>query len=54
MSKISDLDRTMIFNTINQNSDCFTEYEVDQIHEAALKLNEIHKALIARINNQLR
>ena len=54
MAKIYDLDRTMIFNTINQNSDCFTEYEIEQIHEAALKLHEIYKALIARINNQPR
>jgi hypothetical protein len=51
MAKISDLDRTMIFDTINQNSDRFTEYEVIQIHEVALKLYEIYKALIARIDN---
>lgn len=53
MAKISDLDRSMIFNTINQNSDCFTEYEAEQIHEAALKLHEIYEALIARIDIQL-
>ena len=51
MATISDTDRDMIFNTINQNSSLFTEYELTQIHEVALKLYEIHKALLARIDN---
>ena len=49
MAKISDTDRSMIFNTFNQNSNQFTENEIKQIHEMALKLNEIYNALIARI-----
>lgn len=52
MGRISDKDRTMIFNTINQNSSRFTEQELEQIHGIALKLYEIYKALIARIDNQ--
>jgi hypothetical protein len=51
MATISDVDRTMIFNTTNQNSNLFTEYEVIQIHEIALKLYEIYNALLARIDN---
>jgi hypothetical protein len=51
MAKIPDTDRDMIFNTINQCSSSFTENELNQIHEVALKLYEIHKALLARIDN---
>jgi hypothetical protein len=51
MAKIPDTDREMIFNTINQCSGPFTENELNQIHEAALKLHEIYKALLARIDN---
>jgi hypothetical protein len=51
MATISDVDRTMISNTINQNSNRFTAYELEQIHEIALKLYEIYKALIAREDN---
>ncbi len=41
----------MIFDTVNQMSNRFTDYELMQIHEIALKLQVIYKALIARINN---
>jgi hypothetical protein len=51
MPTISNTDRTMIFNAISQNSARFTEYELRQIHEIALKLYEIYKALVARIDN---
>lgn len=51
MARISDTDRTMIFNTINQNSNRFTEYELKQIHEIALNLYEIYKSLIARLDS---
>jgi len=51
MATISDIDRTMIFNAINQNSDRFKEYELKLIHKIALVLYEIHKALIAREDN---
>ncbi len=51
MSRIPDTDRTMISNTINQNSNRFTAVELEQIHEIALKLHEIYKALIAREDN---
>ena len=51
MGRISDTDRTMIFNTINQNSSRFTEHELEQIHGIALKLCEIYKALLVRIDN---
>jgi hypothetical protein len=51
MPTISDTDRGMIFNTINQISNRFTEYELEQIHQIALKLYEINKALIARLEN---
>ncbi len=51
MGKIPDVDRTLIFNTINQCSNRFTEYELNQIHEIALKLSEIYKSLIAREDN---
>jgi hypothetical protein len=51
MVRISDTDRTLIFNTINQTSAVFTEYEAEQIHEFAFKLHEIYKALLARIDN---
>ena len=51
MATIPDTDRDMIFNTINQCSSPFTENELKQIHEIALKLHEIYKALLARIDN---
>lgn len=51
MARISDTDRDMIFNTINQCSNSFSEYEIDQIHEIALKLYEIYKALLCRMDN---
>jgi hypothetical protein len=51
MATISDIDRSTIFNTINQMSNRFTEYEIKQIHEIALKLGEIYKALLARLDN---
>ena len=51
MSTIQDVDRTIVFNVINQNSNRFTEYELDQIHEIALKLYEIYQALISRDDN---
>jgi hypothetical protein len=53
MSRISDKDRAMIFNTINQNSSRFTESELEQIHEMALKLCAIYSALIDREDNLL-
>jgi hypothetical protein len=54
VATIPDTDRSMIFDTINQNSNCFAEYELKQIHEIALKLYEIYKALIARLDNARR
>ena len=54
MATIHDTDRTIIFNTINQNSNLFTEYELIQIHEIALKLYEIYNALLARVDNSRR
>jgi len=50
MAKIPDTDRDMIFNTINQCSSPFTENELNQIHEVALELHEIYKALLARMD----
>ena len=40
-----------MLNTVNQMSNRFTDYELMQIHEIALKLQEIYKSLIARIDN---
>jgi|GEM_PF-3769898 hypothetical protein len=51
MTRNLDSDRDMIFNTINQSSNLFTEHELEQIHEIALKLHEIYKALIARLDS---
>ena len=51
MANIPDTDRSMIFNTINQMSNRFTEYELQQIHEIVVRLEEIFNALIARIDN---
>jgi hypothetical protein len=51
MATIPNTDRTMIFNTINQSSNRFTEFELKQIHEIALRLFEIYKGLIAREEN---
>jgi hypothetical protein len=51
MERIPDKDRDMIFNTVNQSSKVFTENELQQIHEMALKLSEIYEALIARIEH---
>lgn len=51
MTTIPDTDRDMIFNTINQCSSPFTENELNQIHEIALKLHEIYKSILARIDN---
>lgn len=51
MAIISDIDRTMILNTINQNSNRFTDYESRLIHKIALLLHEMHIALIAREDN---
>lgn len=54
MARILDTDRNMVFNTINQNSNQFTENEINQIHEIALKLYAIYIALIVRIDNSQR
>lgn len=42
MARIPNIDRKLIFNTVNQDSHLFTKYEVKQIHEVAFKLYEIH------------
>ena len=49
MARIPDTDRSMMLNTVNQMSNRFTDYELMQIHEIALKLQEIYKSLIAHI-----
>ena len=51
MTRNLDTDREMIFSIINQSANLFTEDELEQIHEVALKLHEIYKALLARIDN---
>jgi hypothetical protein len=51
VARIPDTDRTLIFNTINQCSNRFTDHELKEIHEAAIKMEEIYKALIARLDN---
>lgn len=53
MATIPDTDRSIIFDAINLCSNRFTENELEQIHEIALKLLAIKKALWARIDNSL-
>lgn len=54
MARISDRDRSMIFNCVDMNSDQFTEHEIEQIHEIALKLDEIRKTIWTREDNRHR
>lgn len=51
MATIPDTDRDIILNTINQCSSPFTENELNQIHEIALKLHGIYNSILARIDN---
>ena len=48
MAEIPDSDRDRIFNTINLNSNKFTEQEIEQIHEIAVMLDEIRQSIINR------
>jgi hypothetical protein len=47
MQTISNTDRTITFNTNNENSSSFS-YELKLIRAAALILYAVYKALIAR------
>jgi hypothetical protein len=51
MARISDTDWIVFSNAEKTVSGRFTEDEVKRIHEMALELNEILKAVIAREDN---
>jgi hypothetical protein len=51
MARISDMDWNIFSNAEKTVSNRFTEYEVKRIHEMAVELNEILKAVIAREDN---
>jgi len=51
MPRIYSTDWTIFSNAEKTISDRFTEYEVQRIHELAIELNEILRAVIAREDN---
>jgi hypothetical protein len=51
MARISDTDSNIFSNAVNTISDRLTEYEGKRIHELAIELNEILRALITREDN---
>jgi hypothetical protein len=51
MVRMSNTDWTIFSNAEKTITDRFTEYEVKRIHELAIELNEILRAVMAREDN---